>query len=235
LRIQLFTNLMAKIIIRSILACVMIALTICYIINLAVMIRASFVYGTGARLFFFALGALFFTGLWLFTWERTAFLRTSIHERAHALIFAIFGHSVREMYISADYSGHGHVTTHGPTSGIAITLGTLAPYCLPYIVALVLVIYPLIKPELYRVYFFMLGAPVSLHIMISVSDYFRALLGSHDSDIHKVGATFATISIMFVNLIIYGSVISMVMGGFSWTKAFLLSGLKLAWMLLDIL
>ena len=164
---------MGKIILRSILACIMIALAICYIINLVNMIHASLIYGAGARIFFFALGMVFFTGVWLFTWERTAFLRTSIHERAHALIFAIFGHSVREMYISADYNGHGHVTTHGPASGIAITLGTLAPYCLPYLVGLFLIFLPLVKPELYRVYFFMLGA------------------------------TFATISIIFVNLVIY--------------------------------
>ncbi len=219
-------------IIRAILACAMITLTIWHGLQLAVMVRASLDYAGRSKLLFFALGVFIFAGAWLLTWGKTAFLRTSIHERTHALVFAIFGHSVREMYISADYSGHGHVVTQGPASGIATTIGTLAPYCLPYIVLLYLLGLPFIKPELYQVYFFGLGAPVSLHILISISDYIKGLQGGQESDIHKVGVVFATISIIFVNLIVYGAVLSVVMGGLPWATFFLTTGGRWAWWVL---
>jgi hypothetical protein len=73
------------------------------------------------------------------------------------------------------------------------TIGTLAPYCFPYMVILWMMILPLLRPGAYNLYFFLLGAPVSLHLMAAITDFISQSRIREGTDIHIVGFGFSLI------------------------------------------
>ncbi len=109
------------------------------------------------------------------------------------------------------------------------TIGTLAPYCFPYMVILWMLILPMLRPGAYNLYFFLLGAPVSLHLMAAITDFISQSRIREGTDIHIVGFGFSLIVVLFMNILIYGTVLATVLGGWAGTKDFVVFGPWALW------
>ncbi len=216
--------------VRSILAVIFIALSISYSVMLFVMFGASFSSGLSSHLFFFLSGVMIFAAMWFFTWEKTKFLRVGLHEKAHAFIYSLAGWEINEMRITTNEGGYIHYMMPSRASNRFIdTIGTLAPYCFPYRVILWMMILPLLRPGAYNLYFFLLGAPVSLHLMAAITDFISQSRIREGTDIHIVGFGFSLIVVLFMNILIYGTVLATVLGGWAGTKDFVVFGPWALW------
>lgn len=80
-------------------------------------------------------------------------------------------------------------------------------------VILWMMILPLLRPGAYNLYFFLLGAPVSLHLMSAITDFISQSRIREGTDIHIVGFGFSLIIVVFMNILIYGTVLATVLGG----------------------
>lgn len=166
---------------------------------------------------FFLLGMTTLTMAWIIMKKRLRFLLTDLHEHLHLLFLYLSGYSPRELYVSEK---GGHV--QGTGSNLPVML---APYFFPLLVFVWVLLFPFVRFSYNYLFFFILGLLTSFHFLAALDDYFSQIK-IKNSDINRLGILSASCFIIFADLLIYGSVLAFVIGGFHGIKTFLLEGIR---------
>lgn len=213
---------------RSIIACTCILFFIGYAAALVGLLISFFQNIEDYNILFFIFGFLLFSALWVCFGARIMFLRVFFHELAHAIFQVLTGHKPQRMFVS-DNEG-GFITGTGGN-----VLIYLSPYFFPSTAIVWLLIFNIIRPAFYEAFFFILGTLTSFHMLSSAADYLSQFKGSEVTDINQVGKVFATILIIFINIVIYGAILAFTCHGFSGIVSFLASGYQITMSCLQII
>jgi len=168
------------------------------------------------RFYFFALGFVLFTIIWLLFWKKMGFFCTFEHEFTHMLIALPFLHKPTGFHVEEHKGGWVRLARVN-------FLITLAPYFFLTFCFLLLPFYLIIKPQFYSFYFLLMGICVSYHTFSTIQE----TRFNRQPDIIFNGKLFSFVVILLGNLFCYGYILAFVIGGFdkggnfisvSWTK-----------------
>ena len=151
---------------------------------------------------YFIFGFLSFVPVWYLWMKKADFFTTFEHEFTHLIVGLFF---LKKPAGFAVTEGQGGVTQlYGSNFVIS-----LAPYFLPTLALLFLPLYFVMSLKFYKEYFFILGLLSSYHVFSTIDEF-----SYQQSDIYKHGNVFSTIFIIFGNLLFYGYLFAIAVGGF---------------------
>ena len=157
-------------------------------------------------------GFAIFIPLWFALLRKAAFFSTFEHELTHLIVGILF--LKKPAGFSANDKGSGTTVLHGSNFII-----TLSPYFLPTFTLILCPAYFVIRPAYHPYYYSVLGFITSYHILSTVDE-----LSLGQPDIRESGRIFSIVFLMFANLFIYGSLLSLLAGGIPEAWLFLKSG-----------
>ena len=149
----------------------------------------------------FAIGFGLFTVFWLIFRRPLQVVCTLEHEITH-LLFALLFLKRPHAFVVTMKEG-GHVKLSGGNFLI-----TLAPYFFPTISYILLPIAFFIPKQSMPVYLMILGASVAFHLVSTWRD-----LHWEQSDLHNAGILFSLVFLPVANLIFYGALLALAIGG----------------------
>ena len=116
-------------------------------------------------------------------------LETFSHETTHMVVALLFGRRIHS--IQCCDNGKGEIWTSG-NNRLGVLLMTLAPYCLPVLTFLLLIIRPSVKTDALWYYDILVGISLSFHYFC-----FKNQTGLHQTDIQQYPVVF---SLVFITL-----------------------------------
>lgn len=153
------------------------------------------------RLISFGIGFLLFLAFWIVFRRALQVVCTFEHELTH-LIFGLLFLKRPHAFVVTLREG-GHVKLSGSNFLIM-----LAPYFFPTISYFMLPIAFFIPKRSMSIYLSILGASVAFHLVSTWRD-----LHWEQSDLHKAGIVFSVLFLPVANVIFYGALLSLVIGG----------------------
>jgi len=193
---------------KIIVSIISILLSIGYMI---VLINSPYNFNT-SEVHYFLYGFFLFIPLWYFWLKKKHFYSTFEHEMTHLLVGLIF--FKKPSHFTATHDSGGETGLYGNNFII-----TLAPYFLPTINLLLLIIYAIINQKFILPFFAVFGFFASYHIFSTIDEF-----SYKQPDIYTTGKLFSTIFIIFANIVSYGFIIFFVTNGFDAAVAFLRDG-----------
>ena len=161
---------------------------------------------------YFLYGFFLFIPFWFLWLKRNHFYSTFEHEMTHLIVGLIF--FKKPSHFTATHDSGGETGLYGNNFII-----TLAPYFLPTINLLLLIIYAVINEKFILPFFVIFGFFASYHIFSTINEFSYS-----QPDIYTTGKLFSTIFIIFANIVTCGFIIFFVLGGFSGATFFLKQG-----------
>lgn len=147
----------------------------------------------------FAVGLLAYLPIDRYLLKKNAdFLKTHSHEYNHFIVSLLFFKKMHSFH-SEERSGVIYHEAGGPVSGPCISL---APYCLPLLTYLLLIVAAGMKPEVLWIANIIIGISVAFYVHC-----FRVQTGSYEPDINKYRPRFFPYWFIFVFLVFNATVI----------------------------
>jgi hypothetical protein len=112
------------------------------------------------------------------------------------------------------------VQGHSPATRIMSVFFSLGPYYIPTLTLLVFAISPLLGERIRPLFFFLLGFTALYHVLTTIVEF-----GFHQADVQQHGEYFSTVFVLLGNIIFFGITLVVVLYGFRYVPAFLLSGI----------
>ncbi|MFC1849186.1 hypothetical protein ACFL27_03155 [candidate division CSSED10-310 bacterium] len=157
---------------------------------------------------------------WLLLRRRVRFFHVFDHELTH-LIFGLFFFYKPKVFVASDKDGM--VGLYGNNFFI-----TLAPYYFPVYSYFLLLLYPLLRPEIYPYFFALLGLTTGYHLSSKLQDFRFS-----QPDIMHEGRIFSIIFCLFGSIISFGCLFFFVSGGFPGALTYLKSGIEVLMFLIS--
>jgi len=146
--------------------------------------------------------------------KKQGFAEVFEHELTHTVVAWLMGSEVIEFQASDKKGGH---ISHTHTNFII----TLAPYFLPTVTVLVLLMAPVIKDEYSLYVVFFAGFTYCYHLLSTWHEF-----SFHQPDIEKSGKFFSLVFLYLMNVVFVGIVLRFVDSGNSTVLTFLFDGLS---------
>lgn len=159
----------------------------------------------------FVSGALFWTVLR----KKLGFFGVFEHEFTHLVMGLLMFQKPEAFFATAT---RGHVRVGGKNF-----LVDLAPYYFPTFSIILLLVFPLLKPSAYPVYFAVLGFITGYHLVSQIIDF-----KFYQGDIRVSGKAFSVVFCLFASLLTYGFIFAFVVGGYRGGWEFIKAGLPAA-------
>jgi hypothetical protein len=179
-----------------------------------------------ARVWPFLLGFASFAVFWLVFKRFLQPLCTFEHELTHLIVGLLF--FKRPKSFSVTLSRGGSVELYGGQNFLV----TLAPYFLPTVCYLLLPVAWFVPKETLPLFFGILGGSAAFHLLSGWQEFHFG-----QSDLHEAGLVFSLLFLPVANLIFFGAVLSLIIGGnekfFSFWKQGLANGLGGLWTLIN--
>ncbi len=179
-----------------------------------------------ARIKLFGYGGLAFLVFWFLFNKRFMYAFAVFeHELTHILIAKLFFLKTLHFEVTPRKHVEGQVIVGVEGRGILTkpisVFFSLAPYYIPTLTLLVFASYPLLNPNLYPVFYFIVGFTCIYHLLTTFLEF-----GFHQADIQKHGEYFSTAFIILGNIIFFGiALVVVVYEGFQSVPAFLMNGI----------
>ncbi|MFQ5583034.1 MAG: M50 family metallopeptidase [Calditrichia bacterium] len=160
-------------------------------------------------------GALFFFLIWIFFLaRRDNFWNVMEHELTHAIFALLFLKKVHKL--NAHRSSGGLVQVEGGNFVIA-----LAPYFFPLVAVVIILIKPIILPEIQWLLNILLGAAIMFHFIYLLGEFSPA-----QPDIRYSGFLFSILFILFFNIFFLGLSLASLSAAWSDILTFIKHGLN---------
>lgn len=173
-----------------------------------------------ARVLPFAIGFAGFALFWVIFKRFLQVVCTFEHELTHLIVGLLFFKMPKSFNVT--FTQGGYVEMYGGKNFLV----TLAPYFLPTVCYLILPLAWFLPKESLPVFFGILGVSVSFHLF---SGWQESHLGQ--SDLQEAGLAFSFLFLPVANLIFFGAILALVIGGndkfFSFWKQGLVNGVSL--------
>ena len=193
---------------KSIISIISILLAIAY---LQVIINSSYDI-TRPEFRYFLYGFFLFIPFWFLWLKKNHFYSTFEHEMTHLLVGLMF--FKKPSHFTATHDSGGETGLYGNNFII-----TLAPYFLPTINLLLLIIYAIISEKFILPFFSVFGFFLSYHVCSTIDEF-----SYQQPDIYTTGKIFSTIFLIFANIVTYGFIIFFITSGFDAAIIFLKQG-----------
>jgi hypothetical protein len=168
----------------------------------------------------FVIGFVAFTLFWLIFKRFLQVVCTFEHELTHLIVGLLFLRKPKSF--SVTFTEGGYVEMYGGSNFLV----TLAPYFLPTVCYLILPLAWFLPKESLPVFFTVLGASVSFHLLSGWQEFHFG-----QSDLHEAGLIFSVLFLPVANLIFFGAILVLVIVGndkfFEFWKFGLVSGISL--------
>lgn len=178
------------------------------------------------RVKLFGYGGLAFLVFWFLFRKRFMYAFSVFeHELTHILVAKLFFLKILRFDVSPRKHVEGQVVVgvegRGAFTKAISVFFSLAPYYIPTLTLLVFALYPLLSPQMYPVFYFIVGFTVMYHLLTTFLEF-----GFHQADIQKHGEYFSTAFILLGNIIFFGiALVVVVYEGFQDVPGFLLNGI----------
>jgi hypothetical protein len=173
-----------------------------------------------SRIWPFLMGFASFMAFWLVFKRFLQPLCTFEHELTHLLVGLLFFKRPKSFRVTLTQGGS--VEMYGGENFLV----TLAPYFLPTVCYLLLPVAWFVPKEYLPLFFGILGASVGFHLLSGWQEFHFG-----QSDLHQAGLLFSLLFLPVANLIFFGAVFVLIIGGnekfFSFWKQALINGLSL--------
>jgi len=165
----------------------------------------------------FVSGAIF----WIVLRKKLGFFGVFEHEFTHLVMGLLMFQKPEAFFATAT---RGHVRVGGKNF-----LVDLAPYYFPTFSVILLLIFPLLKPSAYPVYFAVLGFMTGYHLVSQMIDF-----KFYQGDIRVSGKVFSVVFCLFASLLAYGFILGFVVGGYHGGWEYLKAGVPAAGRMLEL-
>ena len=165
------------------------------------------------NLFFFCIGFIVFSLIWIPFWKQFRFFAIFEHEFTHMVLALCFFHRPKAFYVDEHEGGWVKL------AGVNFII-TLGPYFFLTFCFLVLPLYLVTKPEFYTYFFLLLGVLASYHTLSTI----RETNFNKQPDLIFNGKIFSLVVIILGNIFCYGFILAFVLGGFLRGRDFILDG-----------
>lgn len=165
------------------------------------------------NLFFFCIGFIIFSLIWIPLWKKFRFFAIFEHEFTHMILALCFFHRPKAFHVDEHEGGWVKL------AGVNFIV-TLGPYFFLTFCFLVLPLYLVTKPEFYTYFFLLLGVLTSYHTLSTI----RETNFNKQPDIIFNGKIFSFVVIILGNIFCYGFILAFVLGGFLRGRDFILDG-----------
>jgi len=169
--------------------------------------------------------------------------RVAEHELSHALAAIVLGRSIRRFVVTRYHGGLvEHEGSNGPLRHVNDHLIGLAPYFLPTLSLIPLLVRPFVEVSPWRIALdLVIGFTLGWHLTSNVrelrqnfhSRYFQSAVGGMvQSDLGHRGLAFSLVMIVVLWLLVHGAMLGLLTGGWAgtrmWARAFAV-GLHAQW------
>ena len=170
----------------------------------------------------FAIGFAAFALFWLIFKRFLQVFCTFEHELTHLIVGLLFLKKPKSF--SVTFTQGGYVEMYGGSNFLV----TLAPYFLPTVCYLLLPCAWFLPKDLLPIFFGVFGASVSFHLFSGWQEFHFG-----QSDLHDAGLIFSILFLPVANLIFFGAILALVIGGndkfFGFWKMGMVNGVSLIW------
>lgn len=150
----------------------------------------------------FAIGFILFAFFWLIFKRFLQVFCTFEHELTHLLVGLLFFKKPKSFKVT--FTKGGYVEMYGGHNFLV----TLAPYFLPTVCYLILPIAWFLPANYLPIFLTILGASVAFHLLSGWQEFHFG-----QSDLHEAGLVFSILFLPVANLIFFGAILALVIGG----------------------
>lgn len=155
-----------------------------------------------SRVLPFAIGFAVFTLFWLIFKRFLQVFCTFEHELTHLLVGLLFFKKPKSFNVT--FTQGGYVEMYGGSNFLV----TLAPYFLPTVCYLILPLAWFLPKDFLTFYFAVFGGSLAFHLLSGWQEFHFG-----QSDLHDAGLIFSILFLPVANLIFFGAILSLVIGG----------------------
>lgn len=173
-----------------------------------------------SRVLPFVIGCSLFAGFWMIFRRFLQVVCTFEHELTHLIVGLLFLKIPKSFNVT--FTQGGYVEMYGGKNFLV----TLAPYFLPTVCYLMLPLVWFLPAQSLPIFFGILGASVAFHLLSGWQEFHFK-----QSDLHDAGLIFSVLFLPVANLMFFGAILALVIGGndnfFGFWKQGLVNGISL--------